>query len=228
MSILEVAIGWLAPPACVGCGADGVALCAACSTSAILTFGKRCWRCNRLSPGSRTCQACSRPDSPGRVWITTNYENLAKEVIGLYKFGHLRAAAVPIAGLMSATFHTFNPAPATNYLVVPVPTATVRVRQRGFGHAELLAKAVAANLRMERANALARLGQSRQLGASRRDRLQQLSGSFVVKNPDQIAGRNILLIDDVITTGGTLLAVTKVLKTAGAARVDALVFAKKL
>ncbi|MBX4197628.1 hypothetical protein KW801_03695, partial [Candidatus Saccharibacteria bacterium] len=73
-----------------------------------------------------------------------------------------------------------------DYLVVPLPTATSRVRQRGFGHSELLAKTVACRLRLEYSSALARLGQSRQLGAKRDDRLMQLADKFAIKNPQRV------------------------------------------
>jgi ComF family protein len=115
-----------------------------------------------------------------------------------------------------------------NYLVVPIPTATKRARERGFGHAELLAKRAAAKLKLEYRPVLRRLGQSRQLGASREARLKQLNSSFAAKNPRIVAGRKILLVDDVVTTGGTLIAATQALRAAGAAQVDALLFAKRL
>ena len=111
---------------------------------------------------------------------------------------------------------------------MPLPTATSRVRQRGFGHSELLAKTIAANLKLEYSSGLRRLGQSRQLGARREDRLIQLANSFAVKNPKRVAGRKILLVDDVLTTGGSLISAAKTLKAAGTQQVTALVFAKRL
>jgi len=114
------------------------------------------------------------------------------------------------------------------YLIVPVPTATRRARERGFAHSELLAKTIAADLKIEYWPGLRRLGQTRQLGAKREDRLIQLSNSFAAKNSRRVAGRKILLIDDVLTTGGTLIAASKCLRAAGAKQVDALVFAKRL
>jgi len=231
VSILEAVIGFLAPPQCISCAAEGDSLCSDCSGATILPFGERCWRCNSISPRCRTCQKCQRGGSPAHVWLVTDYDGTAKKLLALYKFGHQRIAAESIARMMAEIFRRHNgaeTASAMNYLAVPVPTATSRVRERGFGHSELLAKQVSVNLRIRHVNALRRLGQSRQVGARREQRLVQLAGGFAVKNPKLIKGRNILLIDDVVTTGGTLLAATKVLKAAGAKQVDALLFAKRL
>lgn len=104
-----------------------------------------------------------------------------------------------------------------------MPTATSRVRERGFGHSELLAKTITTNLKLEYAN-----GQSRQLSSKRQDRLRQLSNSFAVKNQRVVNQQTILLLDDVLTTGGLLIAAAKILKTAGVRHVNALVFTKQL
>jgi ComF family protein len=231
MSVLEAAIGWLSPPDCLACGLDGDVLCQTCSASGIPAFGERCWRCNSLSTGSRTCPKCWHAGPLNAVWISSNYEGLGRQLVSLYKFGQMRAAAGSLSRIMAGTFLSYggeSPAPKNDYLVVALPTATSRVRQRGFGHSELLAKTIAADLQMEYSNALRRLGQSRQLGSTRQDRLVQLKDGFAVKNTGRVAGRNILLVDDVLTTGGSLISAAKTLKLAGAKQVDALVFAKRL
>jgi ComF family protein len=231
MSFLEIAIGWLAPPDCLNCGDEGSVLCRKCSTSEIIPFGERCWRCNSLSPGSHTCIKCRRLGPLSFVWISTNYEGMAQDLVRKYKFGHLRAAAESLARIMTNTFLNItgpNKIAIQDYLIMPLPTATSRVRERGFGHSELLAKVIAGTLRLEYSSSLRRLGQSRQLGAKREDRLMQLADSFAVKNPQRITGRKILLVDDVLTTGGSLISAAKTLKAAGAQQVSALVFAKRL
>lgn len=231
MSVLETAIGWLAPVVCVACGREGSALCVVCSTSEIIPFGERCWRCAVLSPKARTCAKCRYGGSPSSMWITTDYSGIAKVLVQKYKFGHQRAASSTIARLMVDTFWAFNTsegARLTDYLVVPVPTASARIRERSFDHAVLLAERVARHLQFPCSKALGRLGRNRQVGTSRSDRLRQAVNSYFVRKPELVRGRNILLIDDVVTTGATLQATAKVLRKAGASRVDALVFAKKL
>lgn len=230
-NLLETAIGWLAPAVCITCGREGSTLCAVCSKSEIIPFGERCWQCNSLSPKGRTCESCRRGGSPRFVWVNTDYDGVAKELVQKYKFGHQRIAAKAIAGLMAETFLMFNTneeAARLNYLAVPVPTATSRVRQRGFDHAALLAVHVSKQLGLKNIKALGRLGQDRQVGTKRTERLRQAENSYYVRTSELVEGRNILLIDDVVTTGATLQASAKALRRAGARRVDALVFAKRL
>jgi ComF family protein len=228
MSVLEKTIGIIAPPECIGCGLEGSALCTGCTFKLIPEFGERCWRCNSLSPASRTCAACRHSGSPAHVYIVTDYDGTARDLLSRYKFGHQRVAVEPIAKMMAARLRQYSSQSHPDYLIVPVPTTSSRIRQRGFGHSELLAKKIAVELKLEWAHALRRYGQIRQLGARREDRLKQLKGSFAVKNSRSIQGRRVMLVDDVVTTGGTLIAVAQTLRAAGAERVDALLFAKRL
>jgi predicted amidophosphoribosyltransferase len=92
----------------------------------------------------------------------------------------------------------------------------------------LVARKLSAELKMPYAQVLHRFGQTRQLGASRENRLRQLSSNFSVKRPKAVAGHKVLLVDDVVTTGGTIVAATQALRQAGATHVDALLFAKRL
>jgi ComF family protein len=202
-----------------------------CSIAGIIPFGERCFACSALSSGGRTCKSCRRSGSPRCVWITTDYEGAAKNLVQKYKFGHQRIAAKPLAALMVATFMEFNSdenIKKANYLVVPVPTASGRVRRRGFDHSALFAWWVARQLNLESNNAMIRLGQSRQVGLSRAERLKNAEDKYKVSGIKAIAGRNILLIDDVVTTGATLNSAAKALRMSGAKTVDALVFAKRL
>lgn len=230
MSLLEAVIGLVAPAQCISCGDEGVVLCPACSAAEIIAYGERCWSCGTVSQGGRTCPRC-RKSSPRFVWLSTNYEGAAKKLINVYKFSGQRAAAASLAAIMAETLADFlseAELSKLNYLIVSIPTATSRRRHRGFGHAELLTKQIGRRTNLEPISALGRLGQSRQVGARRDIRLKQAEGKYYVCLPYLIKDRNILLIDDVVTTGATLRAATKTLRQAGAKRIDALVFAKRL
>lgn len=226
MSLAESLIGFLAPPQCIDCGEEGFSLCVSCAFSQIIPYGERCFGCARLSPRSKTCTRCRRVGSPSHVWVTTNYEHIARQLLHVYKFDQQRVASESLARIMVDTFHQYANG-EDNYLVVPVPTASKRVRERGFDHSALLANKIAAKLDLECQTLLGRLGQTRQVGSKRPDRIKQLEDRFWVKKPHAVAGRKVLLVDDVVTTGATLNAASYALHQAGAARVDALVFAKR-
>jgi ComF family protein len=231
MSALESLIGLLAPPVCIVCGLEGTTICQSCSAIEIIPFGERCFNCSSLSPRGHTCSKCHHDGAPRFVWMTTDYEATAKNLIQKFKFGHQRAAADPIANLMVDNFLSFNSDAdilKADYLVVPVPTASSRARERGFDHAALLSQLIAHKLKLQKTNALRRIGQNRQVGVSRAQRIKQAQDQYLTVGSQAVYGRNILLIDDVVTTGATLKSAAKTLRKAGARRVDALVFAKRL
>ena len=230
MSVLENAIGWLAPPACAGCGAEGTAFCELCKAAEILPHGERCGICGVVSQDGLTCIRCRRKGAPKHIFISTDYEGMAQKLLNLYKFRHQRAAAVSIAKIMADTlsYYTTPSLKKHDYMLVPVPSASSRVRTRSFDHAKLLARTIASQTGQDYYPALSRLGQARQVGAKRSQRLIQQTDNYYVLQPEKVAGRKLLVIDDVLTTGGTLRAVYKTLRQAGAGQVDALVFSKRL
>ncbi len=156
------------------------------------------------------------------MWINYVYASAAELAVESFKFNSNRLAGEFMAAKMAQ-----NLAKLQNYLIVPVPTATTRIRQRGFDHTKLLAREISKIHKTEYLNVLRHEGQARQVGSTRRQRLKQAENSYRVKKPNSVAGRDILLIDDVTTTGATLQAAAKVLRKAGAKKVNALVFAKR-
>jgi len=137
------------------------------------------------------------------------------------KFHHARAAVGPMAELMCDRL-LFD----TGAILVPVPTATSRVRQRGYDQAELLSRALSLKTGLPNRQWLRRHGQSRQVGQTKAERAAHVASAFRVPSPPRIVGCHVILVDDVLTTGSTLEAAARVLKTAGAKRVDAIVFAQ--
>lgn len=110
-----------------------------------------------------------------------------------------------------------------NVVLVPVPTATGRVRQRGYDQALLLTKELSRHTGLPYRKLLTRRGQAHQVGADRTTRKQQLAGAYAAKSAK---GLRVVLIDDVMTTGATLEAAASVLQKAGASQIDALTFAQ--
>jgi len=111
-------------------------------------------------------------------------------------------------------------------VIAHIPTATNRVRMRGYDHTYLLARALSRSSTLPFRVLLARVGQTHQVGASRTERLKQLEGAFRPVHANAIEGRHIVLVDDVLTTGATLEAAARSLKRAGAQSVSAIIFAE--
>ncbi|HSW37458.1 MAG TPA: phosphoribosyltransferase family protein [Candidatus Saccharimonadales bacterium] len=219
MSIFDILTASFAPHECLSCGQEGHLLCKAC-THKLSQIPERCYRCRRLSAGNRSCEACRRMSKLYSLKAGTIYEGLAKDLVWRLKFQGAQTAAHDMARYLAPMVES------RGVVIVHVPTATGRVRRRGYDQAYLLARALAKQTQLPHLAALARLGQHHQVGASRRERTTQLAQAFIVLKPELVQNSHILLVDDVLTTGATLEAAARALKLAGAKRVDGLVFAQ--
>ncbi len=136
-------------------------------------------------------------------------------------------AAETIATLLQAM-------PAGTIAVIPVPLYKRKQAERGFNQAELVARAALKQLsqpqRLElcRGVLLRRRDTGSQIGLTRHQRRENLRGAFAVSDPTRILNRDILLIDDVFTTGTTASECARVLLRAGAARVWVVTVARTL
>lgn len=198
-------------------------MCVWCRLDALPNLPSRCFRCKRITHDFAVCDRDRKQTRLKHVWVRTDYANYAKLLLHHYKYERARAAAGVIAEAMDEAL----PYLPSSTIVIPVPTATSRVRQRGYDQADLLARGVARTRHFMWVRAVTRLSQSQQVGASRQKRLAQLQGNFLVVKPELVRGRDVLLVDDVVTTGATLEAVAQTLRQAGAKSVMAIVFAQK-
>jgi ComF family protein len=155
------------------------------------------------------------------VWFCTAYNDLPTELVKALKFEQKRSTALAMAKLIDDGLPYFASAPLVTY----VPTAPSRRRERGFDHAQLIAKELAKLRGWHLATLLKRQSKIRQIGANRKIRRSQLKDAFRAVNANLIKNNNILLVDDVVTTGATIEACAKVLLRAGAPTVDSAVFA---
>jgi len=174
---------------------------------------------------SAVCGSC-RADPPAWDWARagTEYEGAVRDAIHAFKFEGKRALARPLAALVLE--HVGRELDADLGALVPVPLAPDRERARGFNQAALVAERLAAALRVPvRPRWLARVratATQSDLGAA--ERRANVRGAFVAA--PAVAGRHVIVVDDVLTTGATTAECALALRAAGAIRVGVLTVAR--
>ena len=220
-SLLEKAISIIAPHRCFSCSKEGNVLCDACFFDVFDEPCELCFLCNKPTNDSRVCPSCKPFTAIEHVWMAGTYDGLRRELIRSYKFERKRAAYVPLSRAVGDALPYLS-----EIVVVPVPTAAERIRIRGYDQARLLAKELTRNKGWIYADALRRLHGQRQVGASRTGRIRQADRAYEIARSKLVAGKHVLLVDDVTTSGATLNAAARCVAGAGALRIDAAVVAK--
>lgn len=217
----------------------GHPVCPACAARLAPRLGGYCPCCGQLGPDPQAapvvCLDCRRQ---GRSWdglaFHGPYEDLLRELVLGFKFHGRLGQGRLLAGLAAETYgraaaRTGEGAldPAGPDLLVPVPLHPRRLAWRGFNQSLELSRLLAARLsRPVQPAALVRIRdttpQSRLPGAERR---ANIAGAFAA-DPACVAGRSVLLVDDVMTTGATVDVAARALRLAGAVRVDVVVVAR--
>ena len=154
------------------------------------------------------------------AYHVASYEDIVKRCICLFKYeGKTRLSNV--LGSVMVEYAARNLNLNSIDMIVPVPLHPVKMRERQFNQSELIAGHLAKRFdkRLEK-DWLKRVRYtSSQTGLSREQRLRNLKGAFLVRSGSDFADKNILLVDDVMTTGATLHECAKTIKSAGAKQV---------
>ncbi len=111
------------------------------------------------------------------------------------------------------------------HAIVPMPISTDRLAERGFNQSLLLAQALSEHLNIPVWQPVQRLAQHSQKGLSRLERLENIEQQFVAAAPNQIRYRKVLIVDDVVTTGSSITALSQVLQQLGCQQVYSLCLA---
>ncbi len=177
-------------------------------------------------PASEPCGLCRRAvPAYARAVAYGSFENTLRDAIHLLKYARVLPAADFLGGKLSVAMAQLPAPDETRWVVVPVPLHRTKLRQRGFNQSELIARAVlkrqpaSVGLRLN-TNILARQRETAsQAGLTRHQRRENLRGAFVVRDPSALRNRDVLLVDDVFTTGTTVSECARVLLRAGVRRV---------
>lgn len=177
---------------------------------------------------ARVCTPCRRvPPAFRRAVAYGVYQDELREMLHLLKYERVRSLARPLGVMLASAVELLGEeisAAAEDLLVVAVPLFRSKERGRGFNHSELLAHAAVAQLRRSRPawrlreahGAIERVRETEsQFGLTPQARRKNLRGAFAVGDVDAVAGRDVLLIDDIYTTGATARACAEVLGKSG-------------
>lgn len=218
-SVLEKIVSVIAPHRCIICSKENNVMCESCLYTEQKSMPSVCCLCGVPSVEWQVCSGCRAKSELLHIWPTGVYEGFLERLICDFKFERVKDAAVPLGWLMANTL------PYGDWLLVHVPTAASRVRQRGYDQARLLVKQIAKRRDLPSALVLERVTTERQVGANRVQRQKQSQNMFAVRPDATLGGAKIVLIDDVCTTGATLNVAAATLRAAGAAEVHACVAA---
>lgn len=216
--MLDELLRIIAPHYCCGCHRAGTVLCASCIYNIVDDAPQSCVVCGQVTSRG-ICPGHSQYIDSG--WVVSMREGSVRQLIDGYKFEQVRAAYKPLAQLLLET----SPALPAGTVVTAIPTISSHIRQRGYDHAALIAKRLAKIERLPYRKLLARQHNHRQRGASRSQRFEQAKEAFVAARTDM--PQSVLLIDDIVTTGATVLHAARRLKEAGVEHVMVGVVAKQ-
>ncbi|MCE5258010.1 MAG: ComF family protein [Chloroflexi bacterium] len=226
MRIFNELLDLIFPPHCVVCGAGGAWFCSACQSAVVPLPEPGCSHCGRPLTRPGTCHRCQL-EASHLLSITScsAHRQPLRQVIHAYKYRGMRVLCEPLADLLQVAMRAHQ---ITGDVIVPVPLHRARMRERGYNQSALLAGALGKRINVPVIDdALMRVKNTpAQVGLSREQRRQNMSGAF--RCGQVIPAWDIVLVDDVCTTGATLEACAEELLRVGAGSVHALTLARAL
>jgi ComF family protein len=233
---LHALLDVILPPICHIChsyipNAGTLHICPACRDLLPLVLSPLCPVCGIPfigTGGDHRCGAClANPPHFDIARAPFLYEGAIRDLIHSYKYSQKTHLRNPLALLTLKGVGKFLAEQHLD-LIVPVPLHRSRLRQRGFNQAVLLGRTLSRHLSLPLGtDVLARTRPTApQIDLSATERRMNVKGAFTVNRPGLVAGKRILLLDDVMTTGSTMDECAKELKKAGAAAVIAATIAR--
>ena len=199
------------PPRCLQCSSFGEWLCSDCLSRSTLLHGPT--RISGSNADTRTML----------VWSVGTHQGILRRAVHELKYEGMRVLAEPMGGLMARTWREHE---LQADCIVPVPLHDLRRKERGYNQSQLLANALAAKTGVAaNERALVRVRDTpTQVGLSALERLANVRDAF--RADEWLAGKRVILVDDVCTSGSTLLACGAAVEAATGRTMGAMTFAR--
>lgn len=238
-SISNILIDILFPPLCIQCrvhlknGHDPI--CAACYDSIAKNTALVCPICaTRLANNKRACRHGKQDVGrfPYILGAASHYTDpVIKNCIHACKYEGMHSVAKPLTRLLITYARQLRPQPAifaTQPVIVPIPLHPAKERKRGFNQSAIIARSFADHMGFAYDELLMKLvnDEAQAQTKTHRERFERMRDIFITPRPQDVMNKNIILIDDVSTSGATLSEAARTLKSAGARHILALVIAK--
>ena len=224
----EALLDLLFPRWCLGCGKGGSFICSGCSRTLPQITPPVCPRCGMPRSALAPCPAChDREFAIDGIRSAFRFEGLVRQTVHEFKYRNLRSLSQPLAGMTDDCL-TANHLPGE--VLVPVPLHPKRLRERGYNQSALLAEEIGRLSGLPVAShSLSRTRHTppQAKTGTVEERRANMKGVFSCRDRS-LAGRQVILIDDVTTSGATLDACAGALKAAGAASVWGLTLAREV
>ncbi len=217
----------LFPPRCINCGRGGAYICDSCCDMLSLIDAPACEGCGATLASGALCMSCmwhlSQIDG---IYSVYNFSGIARKAIHQIKYNNLRVISTTMAKLL---FGYMMANQLTGDILVPVPLHKRRLRERGYNQSLLLCRNLSrlCSVPVDDKSLVRSCRTVSQTELDREGRMANVHGVFECTG-DVLEGKNVLLVDDVCTTGATLEACATALKAKGAINVRGLTFARDL
>jgi competence protein ComFC len=203
------------PKKCVNCGKIGEYFCRSCISKVEFLEKPICPICQRQAIGGRTHPKCMNKYSLDGLVVACKYRGVIKKAIQKVKYKWIYDIGENLVDVLSGEINKFDI--PKKVILVPVPLHSRRKNWRGFNQAEILAKNLAKKFKVDYADIMNRfINTKTQVGLSKADRKKNVKNAFSIRGFTPIKGHDVILVDDVYTSGATMVECAKILKKSGA------------
>jgi competence protein ComFC len=226
-------INFIFPKKCVVCKKHGSYLCSKCFSYLSFDAKSLCLLCNQPTFNNLTHPRCRRKQGIDGCFSALAYNKTVQKLIFNFKY---KPYLTDLKTVLSDLFYESiiqneqfqSQIKKGKWVLVPIPLSKAKLRKRGYNQAEILANELSKKLNIPVKNLLNRTRETKtQVGLTNLQRKLNIKSAFsLINHKSLITNQNILLVDDVVTTGSTLLEASKVLKKGGVGKVFGLTLAR--